>query len=265
MSTDALATTDEVVLAIDGAVATVILNRPAARNAMNRAMYRALQSTFEALNGRDDLRVVIITGAGDKAFAAGADIAEFADLRSEEDVLAYEQQVERMLDALERLAKPVIAKIRGVATGGGWSLAAACDLRLAAEDAQFGIPIARTLGNCLPMGNLARLVDLVGPHHAKKLLFTGRLISAQEALTIGFLTEVVPPEALDDRVEALARDLAGHAPRTLRATKEGIRRLAAARRAVDGRDLLLSCYLSEDFREGVRAFLEKRRPVWTGR
>ncbi|MCS6802004.1 MAG: enoyl-CoA hydratase [Chloroflexota bacterium] len=265
MNADALAATDEVLLAEDGPIATITLNRPAARNAMNRAMYRLLRALFEALNERADIRVVVLTGAGDKAFAAGADIAEFASLRTEADVLAYEQEVEGMLDALERLAKPVIAKIRGVATGGGCSLAAACDLRIAADDAQVGIPIARTLGNCLPLGNLSRLVDLIGPAHAKALLFTGRLLSAQEALAAGFLTEVTRPDDLDRRVDALARELAGHAPRTLQATKEGIRRLAAARRAVDGRDLLFFCYLSEDFREGVRAFLEKRRPVWTGR
>ncbi|GIW08415.1 MAG: enoyl-CoA hydratase [Dehalococcoidia bacterium] len=259
------ALTDEVLLSVDGSIATVTLNRPAARNAMNRAMYHALQATFETLNQREDIRVVIVTGAGDKAFAAGADIAEFAALRTETDVLAYEQQVEGMLGALERLAKPVIAKIRGFATGGGCSLAAACDLRVASDDAQIGIPIARTLGNCLPMGNLARLVDLVGPGHAKALLFTGRLLSAHEALAAGFLTEVTRPADLDGRVDVLARQLTEHAPRTLRATKEGILRLAASRRGIDGRDLLLSCYLSEDFQEGVRAFLEKRRPVWTGR
>jgi enoyl-CoA hydratase/carnithine racemase len=253
------------VLEVAGPVATVTLNRPAARNAMNREMYHALHALFEALNERDDVRVVVITGAGEKAFAAGADIAEFAALRSEADVLAYEQQVEGMLGALERLAKPTIAKIRGYATGGGCSLAAACDLRIASADAHIGIPIARTLGNCLPMGNLARLVDLVGPGHAKALLFTGRLLSADEALRAGFLTEVTAPEELDRRVDALAQQLAGHAPRTLRATKEGILRLAAARREVDGRDLLLSCYLSDDFREGVSAFLEKRTPQWTGR
>jgi enoyl-CoA hydratase len=253
------------VLEVAGPVATVTLNRPAARNAMNREMYHALHALFEALNERDDVRVVVINGAGEKAFAAGADIAEFAALRSEADVLAYEQQVEGMLGALERLAKPTIAKIRGYATGGGCSLAAACDLRIASADAHIGIPIARTLGNCLPMGNLARLVDLVGPGHAKALLFTGRLLSADEALRAGFLTEVTAPEELDRRVDALAQQLAGHAPRTLRATKEGILRLAAARREVDGRDLLLSCYLSDDFREGVSAFLEKRTPQWTGR
>lgn len=256
---------DEVHVDVVASVATITLNRPAARNAMNRRMYRTLQDSFENLDQDDRVRVVVLTGAGDKAFAAGADIGEFAAFQSEDDVLAYEQQVEGMLGALERLSKPVIAKIRGFATGGGCSLAATCDLRIASDDAQIGIPIARTLGNCLPIGNLSRLVDLIGPGWAKTLLFTGKLLSAHEALAAGYLTETTTGSALDGHVQALADLLAGQAPRTLRATKEGIRRLAAARRTVDGRDLLLSCYLSEDFREGVSAFLEKRRPVWTGR
>ncbi|MCL6647587.1 MAG: enoyl-CoA hydratase/isomerase family protein [Chloroflexi bacterium] len=246
-------------------IATVTLNRPAALNAINRTMYRELEAAFRALAADPATRVVVLTGAGERAFAAGADISEFAALQTEEDVLAYEEQVEAMLSALEQLGKPVIARIRGVATGGGCSLAAACDLRIASDDARIGIPIARTLGNCLPLGTLARLVDLIGPGHTKALLFTGRLLSAAEALAIGYLTDVSPVAALDARVAELAHQLASHAPRTLWATKEGIRRLAAARRPVDGRDLLLACYLSADFREGVGAFLEKRPPVWTGR
>ena len=169
------------------------------------------------------------------------------------------------MDRLERVGKPVIAQIEGYAVGAGFKIAAACDIRIATPDARFGAPIARTLGNCLSMSAYSTLVDLFGPSRVKELIFTARLLSAEEAHATGFVHEIVPGEAIAARVRALADQIASHAPITLRVTKEAIRRIQAQRRAVDGDDLIALTYTSADFKEGVRAFLEKRPPRWSGR
>ncbi len=180
--------------------------------------------------------------------------------------------MDRVMEALERLRVPTIAAIAGACTGGGAAIAASCDLRIATQDARFGFPIARTLGNCLSMATLKRLANLIGPARVKDMLFTARLVPAQEALAFGLVTEMVEDAAaLGQRAQELATLVASHAPLTLRATKEGLRRLGqqganpqddAAR---PGDDLILMCYLSADFREGMEAFLTKRPPLWTGR
>ncbi|HEY0353331.1 MAG TPA: enoyl-CoA hydratase-related protein, partial [Enterovirga sp.] len=160
---------------------------------------------------------------------------------------------------------PTIAAIAGACTGGGAAIAAACDLRIATRDARFGFPIARTLGNCLSQGNLKRLSGLIGPARVKDILFTARLVGAEEALAIGLANEVVADApALAARATELATLLAGHAPLTLQATKEGLRRLQEGETGA-GDDLILQCYMSQDFREGMEAFLAKRPPNWTGR
>ena len=172
--------------------------------------------------------------------------------------------MERILGALEGCRVPTIAAIAGACTGGGGAIAACCDLRIGTADTKFGFPIARTLGNCLSVRNLARLSVLAGAHRVKEMILTARLIGAEEALRIGLLNETVKDRAeLDARVEALAQDVAALAPLTLRATKEGLRRLPAA--TVPDSDLILMCYMSEDFREGMSAFLAKRPPKWQGR
>jgi enoyl-CoA hydratase/carnithine racemase len=158
----------------------------------------------------------------------------------------------------------VIAAIEGFAVGAGLRIAAACDLRIATPDARFGAPIARTLGNCLSADAYAGLVDLLGPSRVTALLFTARLLGAQEAHAAGFVDEIVAPDAMGGRVQALAREIAGHAPITLRVTKEALRRIRAARPVPDIDDLISETYGSADFREGVRAFLEKRTPQWRG-
>ena len=269
---DAASATDELLFTTDeGGIARIVLNRPQARNAMTFAMYQGLITCCAAITDDPAVKALIITGAGDKAFAAGTDISQFRSFSTAEDALGYERFMDRVLGALERLRVPTIAAIAGACTGGGAAIAAACDLRIATRDARFGFPIARTLGNCLSQGNLKRLSDLIGPARVKDIIFTARLVGAEEALSIGLIGEVVDDRAaLTERVDALAQLLAGHAPLTMQATKEGLRRLAEGDAPAEGAshpgdDLILLCYMSQDFREGMEAFLGKRAPNWTGR
>src|SRR5919202_678514 len=222
---------DELIYEQDGAVATLTFNRPAARNAMTWAMYEGLYDTCERVAADDAVRVLLLRGAGDRAFVAGTDIGQFTAFQTEQDALDYEARMDRVVARLETLSKPVIALIRGYCVGGGANIAAACDLRLATSSAQFGIPTARTLGNCLSMATYARLVDLIGPGRTKDLLFRARLVGAGEGLAIGLYAEVVPEERLEARGREVAEEIAGHAPLTVRATKEAIRRLRQARLA----------------------------------
>ncbi|MCJ2018176.1 enoyl-CoA hydratase/isomerase family protein [Methylobacterium sp. E-065] len=263
--------TDELLFTTDEAgIARIVLNRPQARNALTFAMYQGLIICCEAIVANPAVKALIITGAGEKAFAAGTDIAQFRDFKTAEDALGYERFMDRVLGSLERLRVPTIAAIAGACTGGGAAIAAACDLRIATRDARFGFPIARTLGNCLSQGNLKRLSGLIGPARVKDIIFTARLVGAEEALAIGLVGEVVEDRAaLTERVDALAQLLAGHAPLTMQATKEGLRRLAEEEATAEGEahpgdDLILMCYMSRDFREGMEAFLGKRTPDWTG-
>jgi len=261
---------DELLFTQDAAgIARIVLNRPQARNALTFAMYQGLIDLCGRIEADPSVRVLVITGAGDKAFAAGTDIAQFRSFSSAQDALDYERFMDRVMGALERLRVPVIAAIAGACTGGGAAIAAACDLRIATRDARFGFPIARTLGNCLSLANLKRLSGLVGPARVKDMIFTARLVGAEEALAIGLVGEVVADaEALTRRATELAGLVAGHAPLTLQATKEGLRRLQNAddtQGERPGDDLIRLCYTSADFREGMEAFLGKRAPDWQGR
>ena len=257
--------TDEILTTRDGPVLTLTFNRPAARNALTWGMYERLTRTCEEVDADGSIRVLVLRGAGGQAFVAGTDIGQFPAFEGAADGLAYERDGDRRIGRLEAVRKPVIAQIQGFAVGAGLRIAAACDLRIATPDARFGAPIARTLGNCLSAAAYARLVDLVGPSRVTALLFTARLLGAQEALAAGLVHEIVAPEAIDARVQALAAEVAGHAPITLRVTKEAIRRIRAARPVPDIEDLIAETYGSADFREGVRAFLDKRTPQWRGR
>ncbi|GGK48051.1 enoyl-CoA hydratase [Salinarimonas ramus] len=251
---------------VENGVARVVFDRPQARNAFTFAMYEELHDLCGALEADDAVRVVVLEGAGGKAFAAGTDIAAFRDVRTAEDALAYEVRIERVLSRLESLPKPTIAMIAGACTGGGAAIAACCDLRIAEAGARIGFPIARTLGNCLSVRNLARLATLVGPATVKEMIFTARLLSAAEACAKGFVTEVAAdPDALAARVDELAATIAGHAPLTLAATKRGLALAASGEIDGAGDDLVVGCYTSGDFREGMEAFLAKRKPVWQGR
>jgi enoyl-CoA hydratase/carnithine racemase len=255
---------EHVLVERDGHVVTLTFNRPEAHNALTWAMYERLNETCEAVDGDDGVRVLVLRGPSGQAFAAGTDISQFTAFTSAEDGLAYERDLERWTARLERVTKPVIAQIEGYAVGGGLGVAAACDLRIATPAARFGAPIARTVGNCLSMEAYARLIDVFGPSRLKEVLFTARLLTAEEAHAAGFVHEIVSGEQIADRVRALATTIAGHAPITLRVTKEAIRRIQEHRRPPAGDDLIALTYGSADFREGVRAFVDKRKPRWTG-
>ncbi len=241
----------------------VTFDRPQARNAMTFAMYEKLHEVAVTANDDRSLRALILTGAAG-AFVAGTDISEFRDFTTEAQAIDYEEKMGRILGALEAVRVPTIAAIGGATTGGGLAIAAACDLRVASVEATFGMPIARTLGNCLSLANLVRISSLIGVARTKELIFTARLVTSEEALRAGLVHEVVLPEQLVPRAEELARTMSRHAPLTLWATKEGLRRVRQRLLPEEGRDLVLLCYTSADFREGVSAFLEKRRPEWRG-
>jgi enoyl-CoA hydratase len=258
--------TDELLYRVEDHTAFVTFNRPAARNAFTYDMYEALAAACAKVDADSAVKTMILAGAGDKAFAAGTDIAQFEQIAGADDVIAYEARIERVLQALERCRVPTIAAIAGACTGGGAMIAACCDLRIATADAVFGFPIARTLGNALSLANHARLVALLGAARLKDLVFRARLVGAQEAHAIGLLSEIVADKShLMDRARALAGEVGAHAPLTLKATKESLLRLRSAILPEDPHDLVLMCYLSADFREGMAAFLEKRKPDWQGR
>jgi enoyl-CoA hydratase/carnithine racemase len=251
--------------AAEGPVARLTFNRPEARNAMTWAMYDALARACDDVEADERIRVFVLRATGD-AFIAGTDIRQFTGFASAEDGIAYERRMETVIDRLERLPVPTIAQVEGVAAGGGCVIALACDLRVCTPAARFGVPIARTLGNCLSTANYARLADLIGPARTKDLLFTGRLIDAAEADALGLVTRMADALRVEDVVRDLAEAIAAHAPLTIRVTKEALWRIAKHRRpAVEDEDLLSSCYASADFREGVNAFLQKRVPRFAGR
>ncbi len=256
---------EELLYEVKDGIARVTFNRPQARNAFTFAMYERLAEICQSMEQERSVKVMLLTGAGEKAFASGTDISQFKAFKTADDAIAYESRIDRVVGALEHCRVPTIAVISGACTGGGGALAAACDLRIAAANARFGFPVARTLGNCLSMGNYARLVALIGVARAKEIIFTARLVEAEEALKVGLVSEVLPDHAaLMARAEELAQTVAGLAPLTLRATKEAMHRLMSRIPPGEGQDLILMCYMSKDFREGMDAFLNKRKPNWLG-
>ena len=258
--------TDELIYETRGATGWVTLNRPQARNALTFAMYDRLAEICSNVPRDGSMRTLVVTGAGDKAFAAGTDMTQFRGFSEPRDALDYEHRMDVVFGAVEACPIPTIAAISGACTGGGAGIAAACDIRIATADVKFGFPIARTLGNCLSIANLSRLERLMGAGRVMEVILTARLVKAEEALACGLISEIaVDHPALMTRAQELADTLASHAPITMRATKEGLRRLRIDGARADDRDLIVEAYMSEDFKEGMEAFLAKRKPDWKGK
>ncbi|MDQ0218076.1 enoyl-CoA hydratase [Peribacillus cavernae] len=256
-----------VILERFGAVAQLTLSRPSALNAISWEMYEQLEKHLTTLADDTTTRVLVIRGGGDKAFAAGTDINQFKDFTGQ-DGLDYESKMDRIINKLANFPKPTIAAIHGYAIGGGMIISTACDLRYATPKARFGAPMARTLGNCLSLANYQRLVQELGSMRTKELLYTSRVISAEEAFSIGFLTAIFDEEDIFQKVLDIASQISKNAPLTVGATKEALCRLNKynglniSEQEFD--DVVSEVYGSKDFAEGVSAYLEKRSPVWRG-
>lgn len=257
--------TDELLFEKRGEIGWVTFNRPKARNALTFSMYEGLAEICARIGRTAEVRALVVTGGGDKAFAAGTDIAQFQSFESGEDGIAYERKMDRILGEIERCTVPTIAAVHGFCTGGGAAIAAVCDIRIGSASAQFGFPIARTLGNCLSMANYARLAALIGPQRVKEMVLLAKLMDAPSALGCGLISELLPDQAtLLARAEEMASLVAGHAPITMQVTKEALRRLQARLGDENIDDLIRLAYGSADFREGMAAFLGKRAPKWSG-
>lgn len=260
--------TDKMLARKDGSIGWMTFNNPARRNALSYEMRLAILQILEDFEKDDSIRVIVMHGAGDKSFVAGADISQFDSMRATPEQQAeYERVSQAVQTRYATLAKPLIAMIRGFCLGGGLQTALAADLRIASDDSTFGIPAGR-LGIAYGWPSVAKLVEIVGPAKAKDILFTARRIPALEAYQLGLVNRVVPAADLEDKVREVAATIAANAPLSIIAAKRAIDELvkdpanrdeagakAAGKRAME----------SEDFIEGRRAFMEKRTPVWKGR
>lgn len=256
----------EILYSIENGVGHVVLNRPKSRNAFTFEMYDELAQICETVPLDGSVRCIVISGAGGKAFAAGTDISLFKHFKGAEDGLEYERRMSVRIGKIEACKVPMIAAISGACTGGGAAVAGCCDIRIGTADLRFGFPIARTLGNCLSSGSLQKMVSLVGPSRVAEMIMTSRLMEADEAKSIGLVSEILPDyDAVMARAKALAAEIATLAPITLRVTKEQLRRLRTSHAKPADDDLVAQAYGSQDFREGLTAFLEKRKPNWQGK
>lgn len=247
----------------DGVAAIVTVDRPATRNAMSWAMYDQFAAALDEIAVAPGVRVAVLRGGGGR-FIAGTDIAQFAEFTTGEDGVAYERRLDQVIARLDALPVPTIAVVEGDAMGGGLMLAAACDVRLCSTKARFGMPIARTVGNCLSMANYARLVMLLGPARVMQLVATAEAMRSSEAVARGFVIDAIDPASLEAKVSALTLHVASMAPITLQVTREAIRRIVRAV-TTEGDDLIRQAYGSRDFHEGVAAFIAHRAPQWEGR
>jgi len=248
-------------LAIDGQIARITFNNPAARNAMTWPMYEELQNICDSLANNPEIRVAVFRGAGDKAFVSGSDIEQFVALKKDQ---AYEIAVDRIFQSLQELPMPTIAHIEGLAVGSGLLIATACDFRISTTEARFGVPVARTLGNCLSPSNLAWISAHLGIPMVKKMLLTSELIKAPALLASGYLYATCEAQDIGKTVDALAHQLASLAPITQKASKLVLARILQ-NNLPDCTDLMRETYNSQDFKEGVNAFLEGRSPKWLGK
>lgn len=254
----------EVRLELRNDVAYITFDHVAARNAMTVGMYRSLKSICEDLAKNPKAKVVILRGAGGKSFVSGSDIAQFSSFTSGEDGISYEEGIDQYLAPLATLPIPTIAVIDGMAVGGGLAIASCCDFRISTPDARFGVPIAKTLGNCLSAGNVAWLVAHLGINIVKRMLLLAELVTAPELLKQGCLLATYPAENLELEANQLAERLMKLAPITQKSTKLTLARLIK-NNLPDCSDLIRECYGSKDFKNGVSAFLDGKPPVWTGK
>jgi enoyl-CoA hydratase/carnithine racemase len=256
--------TPELLIDREGEVLTVTFNRPAQRNAMTWDMYEGLYDACEQADNDDGIRVMVLRSSSDKAFIAGTDISQFSDFTDGQDGVEYEEKISRIITRLEDVDVPTVAAVRGFCVGGGLTVAAVCDLRVATPSARFGVPIARTLGNCLSMNNYSLLVHHLGPAVALDVLLRARLLTGEEAAAAGFVAELCQEEELDQTLDGVVQTLLGHAPISMWAAKEAVRRLRRSH-VPDGDDIVARTFGSEDFRRAVKAFAAKEKVVWEGR
>ena len=259
---------DKLIAEKEGAIGWITFNNPEKHNAVSKDMWEGLADAVDGYNADDDVRVIVLKGAGEKAFVAGADISKFEDERaSEEAIKAYAESVTRGYDTLMHSPKPTIAMIRGYCIGGGTGIAVCCDMRICAENAQFGIPAAK-LGLGYSYEHIRKLVDLVGPSAAKEIFYTARRFNAEEAKAMRLANRVVPADELESFVREYADTISGNAPMTVRSVKTIVGEIM---KDAEDQDLDLcqkvyqDCFDSQDYIEGRTAFMEKRKPNFIGR
>lgn len=254
----------EVRLELRNDVAYITFDHVAARNAMTVGMYQSLKSICEDLARNPKAKVAILRGAGGKSFVSGSDIAQFSSFTSGEDGISYEEGIDQYLAPLATLPIPTIAVIDGMAVGGGLAIASCCDFRISTPDARFGVPIAKTLGNCLSVANVTWLVAHLGVGIVKRMLLLAELVTAPELLKQGYLLATYPAENLEAEANQLAERLMKLAPITQKSTKLTLAKLIK-NNLPDCSDLIRECYGSADFKNGVAAFLDGKPPIWTGK